>query len=130
MPDLQTGSRIFLDLNPKEEALAKGALTELAQADCHFLAGGQTADWLSKEGFVVERIEGEAALRECFSSQQVDVVVDTNDLLAEEVSEKEALRKLARDEGVAMLTAIDSFLAYCQTLTITVEEMESQALGE
>lgn len=130
LPDLQTGSRIFLDLNPKEEALAKGALTELAQADCHFLAGGQTADWLSKEGFVVERIEGEAALRECFSSQQVDVVVDTNDLLAEEVSEKEALRKLARDEGVAMLTAIDSFLAYCQTLTITVEEMESQALGE
>ncbi|MBS9335677.1 carbamoyl-phosphate synthase large subunit [Fructobacillus papyrifericola] len=130
LPDLQTGSRIFLDLNPKEEALAKGALTELAQADCHFLAGGQTADWLSKEGFVVERIEGEAALRECFSSQQVDVVVDTNDLLAEEASEKEALRKLARDEGVAMLTAIDSFLAYCQTLTITVEEMESQALGE
>ena len=130
LPDLTSGARLYLDLSEKERREALPALRQLAERGNHFQASGSMADFLAKEKLPVERIADEQALIDCFASGKVDLVVDTNELLEQKNAAKARVRELAMNDGLAILTALDTFMAYCQAMTISSADLDSQALGE
>ncbi|MFC4760849.1 carbamoyl-phosphate synthase large subunit [Fructobacillus durionis] len=130
LPDLAANAKVYLSFSAKEEDEALPLVQQLIESGKQLLASGQTADFLEKSGFPVQRVESDQELVERFASADVDLVVDTIDLLEEEAPLQARVRELATDDGRPILTAIDTFAAFCQAMAVASKTLSVQALGD
>ncbi|MDD9138640.1 carbamoyl-phosphate synthase large subunit [Fructobacillus sp. CRL 2054] len=130
LPDLAVDAKVYLSFSAKEEDEALPLVEQLVESGKQLLASGQTADFLEKSNFTIQRIESDRELVEHFASADIDLVVDTIDLLEEEAPLQARIRELATDDGRPILTAIDTFAAFCQAMAVESETLSVQALGD